>query len=330
MRHIYLFIVICCLFGGGELAAQQLAQYSLYMMNKHHVNPAYAGLDHSVVATGVFRKQWVDLVGSPTSQQLSVHMPVYRLGGGLGLNVENDVLGAKRTTSASLSYSYWMALSKKSLFAIGVGAGIMQKALDGNKLRAPEGTYGPDGGGLFNHNDNSLPTGLETAFVPIVNAGIHFQNENWNISLAAKNLLESEANIQLEQGSTQLKQNRHFYGMIGFGMDIGSTFELMPSLLLQSDLQETQIELNARIRYNGNIFGGAGIRGYNKNTLDAVVFIVGLNLNEKTTLAYAYDLTLSGLNAVSNGSHEITIIYNLNKTFGGGVPPPIIHNPRFL
>ena len=100
--------------------------------------------------------------------------------------------------------------------------------------------------------------------------------------------------------------------------------------MIQSDMQQTQVELTTLLRYSGNVFGGAGLRGYNKNTFDAVVLLAGFNLNEKTTLAYAYDLSLSALNSVSNGSHAITLRYNFNKPLGGGVPPPIIYNPRFL
>ena len=56
----------------------------------------------------------------------------------------------------------------------------------------------------------------------------------------------------------------------------------------------------------------------------------GFKLSEKITLAYAYDLTLSELSQVSNGSHEIMINYNLGKALGKGKPPRIIYNPRNL
>jgi len=100
--------------------------------------------------------------------------------------------------------------------------------------------------------------------------------------------------------------------------------------MLKSDLQETQVEISTLVKYNDNIFGGASFRGYNNNTIDAAAFLAGIKLSEKITLAYSYDLTLSSYNSVSTGSHEILINYNLNRKIGAGIPPRIIHNPRFL
>ena len=93
-----------------SLKAQLPANYSLYMMNKMHWNPAYAGLDHSLSFTGIFRKQWVDLNGSPTTQNVNVHMPMYMTSGGIGLNLENDALGAQRLTTVTLAYNYQAVL----------------------------------------------------------------------------------------------------------------------------------------------------------------------------------------------------------------------------
>ncbi|NJK84494.1 MAG: type IX secretion system membrane protein PorP/SprF [Saprospiraceae bacterium] len=57
--------------------AQQPSQYSLYMFNRMAYNPAYAGLDNSLSTTGVFRRQWVNLQGSPIAQHLNLHAPLY-------------------------------------------------------------------------------------------------------------------------------------------------------------------------------------------------------------------------------------------------------------
>ena len=90
------------------------------------------------------------------------------------------------------------------------------------------------------------------------------------------------------------------------------------------------MEISTIVTYNDNIFGGASFRGYNSNSTDAVVIIAGYKLNERVTLAYSYDITLSELNRVSQGSHEIMLNYNLNKDIGKGRLPKIIYNPRFL
>jgi len=58
--------------------------------------------------------------------------------------------------------------------------------------------------------------------------------------------------------------------------------------------------------------------------------IVGFKLNDHISLAYAYDFTLSAINQVSNGSHEVMLSYDLNKPLGVGRPPKVIYNPRSL
>jgi len=325
MNRIFtLFILLGCFY---SIQAQQSPQYSLYMLNKYGLNPAYGGFDNSLSISGVLRKQWVDLEGSPFTQQVNAHIPLYIIRGGMGIVVENDILGASRVSSATLSYNYWIPVNKKSVFSIGLSGGIVQRALDGAELRAPDGEYE---GGTIQHNDDQLPTGLETAIAPTVSAGVYYQAAKFEVGFSSVNILGNEVKFSDGSTNTNIEQKRHYMFFAATNFEIGSMLEVMPSVLLKSDVEQTQAELSALVRYNGNIFGGASIRGYNQNTLDAVVLIVGMKINDKTTIGYSYDLTLSDLNSVSTGSHEISINYNLNKTIGGGVPPPIIYNPRFL
>ena len=327
MKKIFTFLILLgCIY---NMNAQQSPQYSLYMLNKYAINPAYGGLDNSLSFTGVVRKQWVNLEGSPFTQQINAHMPLYRLRGGIGISLENDILGASRNSTALLSYNYWVQVNKTSLFSVGLSAGVVQKALDGTKLRASGGEYS-ENTGTINHNDNRIPIGLETAIAPTVNGGIYFQSKRLDLGFSAINLLGNDLKFNYSDGQTDFLQKRHFMLFAATNFEIGDLIELMPSVLIKSDITQNQVELSTILRYNGNVFGGASIRGYDNVTLDAVVFIAGMKINEKTTLAYSYDLTLSDLKNVSDGSHEITVNYNLNKPIGGGVPPPIIYNPRFL
>ena len=96
-----LFTLLILAFALSLAYGQQPAQYSLFMMNKLNWNPAYAGLDNSLSATGVYRAQWAGLEGNPVTQNVNVHMPLYILSSGIGINLENDELRATwRNTSA--------------------------------------------------------------------------------------------------------------------------------------------------------------------------------------------------------------------------------------
>lgn len=292
-------------------------------MNKMHWNPAYAGLDQSLSITGAFRKQWAGLEGSPSTQNVNAHMPLYIASSGIGINVENDILGAERNTAAMLAYNYQMPLGS-GILSVGLAGGIIQRSLDGSALRTPGGDYSEPG--VIEHNDNLLPLVEESTTLPTFDAGLFFQNEWLDVGISAKNLVESTA--EFTTVSLQLKRN--YFAIVDMHLEVNGSFTLHPSIFVRSDFIQTQTDLGVRIQYDGNIFGGASLRGYNSDSIDAVAIIAGFNLSSNLKLAYAFDVTMSDLNAVSNGSHEIMLNFNLNKKIGEGKPPNIIYNPRSL
>ena len=326
MRKVFTLMIfsVCTYFAG---MAQQSPQYSMYMLNKYNYNPAYAGLDNSLSVTGVFRKQWVNLEGSPVTQNINAHMPFYYLNGGFGINLENDQLGVERNSSTTLSYNYFLPVSKRNLLSLGIGAGVIQKSLDGSKLKTPGGDYSEPP--IIDHRDLLLPNGKVSATAPYFNAGVYFYSDKLEFGISANNLIEPTAALNAEE-IVNVKFIRNYFFSFAYSFEISRDIVIQPSFLAKSDLIQTQFEVSAVVRYNDNIFGGASFRGYNANSIDAAVLLAGFKLNEKITLAYSYDLTLSGLRKVSNGSHEILLNYNLNKPIGKGIPPKIIYNPRFL
>ena len=322
MKYFFTLIIMCVAF---TVQSQQLGQYTMYMLNQYRTNSAYAGLDNSLSATGVFRSQWVGLEGSPTMQNINLHMPMYIINGGIGLNVENITLGAEQNLSAKLSYAFHKVVGNVGILSIGAGAGIYQKSLDGNRLRTPGGDYVENT--PINHNDQILSEAQESAITPIFDIGVFYQSEKLEIGASAVNLVEPKVNLNTNV-NFQLK--RHYFLTMAYNWEVSNLLTFQPSIMAKSDLTETQLEISAIVKYDDNIFVGTAFRGYSQNTIDAAAFLAGIKLSEKITLAYSYDLTLSSYNSVSNGSHEILIKYNLNKTIGAGVPPRIIHNPRFL
>ncbi len=306
--------------------AQQPAQYSLYMLNPYNFNVAYAGLDESLSVTGVFRKQWVALDGSPITQDFNAHLPWYFLSGGLGLDVENDILGAERNTRVSFSYNYVRELRKSAFFSVGMGGGILQKSLDGTKLRAPEGTYQS---GTINHNDDLLPLTKVSGIAPTLNFGVYYKSKTIEAGFSANNLIPASFTYETTNNTVNIDQVRSYFFIFAYDFEVGNRFAVKPSVFVKSDAIQTQAELSAVLKYNEKIFGGSSLRGYNNNTIDAVVFLAGMHVTDNITVAYSYDLSLSPLKVVNKGSHEIMINYNLRKEIGGSVPTKVIYNPRF-
>jgi len=311
------FLLMCTSF---QLLAQQESQYSLFMFNPMAYNPAYAGMDFSLSATGVFRRQWVDLDFTPTTQQVNVHSPIPQLFGGVGISFDNDQYGAEQMTRFGLAYAYQLSLGE-GVLSLGAQANITQRSLNGSLLRTPGGTYSD---GSIDHNDPILPLANESGSSPAFDLGVYYQQESWELGIGVRNITESAT----ELNSLAIRNVRNFSLSGKADINLTSILKLSPYLLIQSDGVQTQTSIAAIAEYNDNIFLGAAFRGYNTDSRDAVAIIGGFRISPKLKLAYAYDVTISGLKQVTSGSHEILLNYNLNQRYVFSKPPNTIYHPR--
>lgn len=306
----------------GFLAnGQQLSRYSMPWLDIVQFNPAYAGLDNSLSITGAYRSQWSNLEGAPVGQRFSAHLPIYFLSSGFGIEVERDELGARNLNSASASYNFQLVRGQ-SVISFGASARYQQLGLDGSRLRTPDGIY--EDGNTIIHNDDLLPRGNVSEGTLSFGAGAYYQSENLEGGVSVKNLNAPTIGFS----GLDYTLGRQYHGFARGRFDVLSKWEAIPFAYVISDGIQTQISAGANLRYRENIFGGGAYRSGGSDGPDAVVLSGGFNLSDKVSLAYAYDLTLSALRTVNDGSHEITLKYNLRKRIGAGVPPPIIYYPR--
>ncbi len=317
---ILLLYIWCPFFASG----QQTAQYSLFALNPFGWNPAYAGMDNSLVATGVWRKQWNGLDGGPVTQHANVHLPVYAIRSGLGLLVENESPGAHRQTSGLLAWNYQMPVGRDGVLSAGLSGGFSQIVLDGTLIRTPEGTY-PDQQ-IGSHNDPQLTYNKESAGAPVFGAGVFFVKGKMEAGLAAQQLGKSR--WKFSQNLT-LNSRQTISASAGRTFGISENLTLKPVFLVKTDFAETQMELTLVARLREKILGGVAFRGFSGKSRDAFTLFGGTKLNERTTVAYSYDITVSKLSTVSRGSHELLLQYNLGKELGKGRLPSVIFNPRF-
>ena len=304
--------------------SQQPAQYSLYMLNKYAFNPAYAGMDNSLSFTGVYRNQWVGLEGAPETQGLNAHMPLYFLGGGVGFVAEKETIGSWRQTSAVATYSYQMEAGTAGVLSLGMSIGLLQRELDGSKVRTPEGVYNE--GSQIDHQDDLLFSDLQNGSAPTFHVGAFYQGEKLEAGISAMNLIENEVSLS----SAGFKPDRTYFLYIGYQIDLDKKLVAVPSALVKSSTEQTQVDLSVLMRYDENIFLGASFRGYDAKTRDAASIFGGFKLSERIVLGYAFDVPISDLKPVNNGTHEFYLNYNLGKEIGKGKPPHIIYNPRSL
>ncbi len=319
------FIVLIVLFVIGTSSwAQQAPQYSLTAFNPYQANFAYAGFDGTLTGAAVYRSQWNGLAGSPESQWITGHAPVYRLRGALGASLHNESLGVEQNLRLSLSYNHVREMEFGYLSA-GIQLGAFQKTFDGSLLRAREGIYRD---GSFSHNDPALVESQIASFTPFAGVAFYVITDlleggiQWS-NLLAGPLTDNSSNIAIDQVSDL---QIFLQSQYEFSQDLVAR----AAIQLKSDLVMWQSELHAWAVYRDMYGAGLGYRGINGPNADAIVLLATLRLGERWVANYAYDLGLSSLNSVHSGSHEIMVVYNLGRRIGEAQRVPVIHNPRFL
>jgi len=114
---------------------------------------------------------------------------------------------------------------------------------------------------------------------------------------------------QNDEGYTYTKDRvkPHFYLQGGYKYNIDRNYDIEPSVLIKSVPHYDFIwDLDCRVIYQKMMWAGLGFRSSYKN-VDAMLIFIGYNYNDMVNIGYSYDYTLSKLNSVSNGSHEIML-----------------------
>lgn len=323
LLQIYLLLLMVAgIFPASQ--AQQAPQYTMNMLDKYRANPGYGGMDASLSITGSLKSQWEGFPGAPKFQNVSAHMPLYIANGGVGVQLLHDQIGAEESTGFRASYNYVMETAY-GIVSAGVSAGIIQKKIDGSRLRTRDGIYE---GNTIVHNDPILSSTLGSGLSPNTAVGLYFANDFLEAGIAVDQLLSPTVTLNnAEETSFRLK--RTYNAFVEYIYPVNEILQVYPSVFIKSDGVQTQVDLSGRFEYQDIYFGGLTFRGYSKNTIDALALFVGARVSRQLSLAYGYDITLSRLSSYSEGTHEIVIYYNLGKPIGVGKPERIIYNPRF-
>jgi type IX secretion system PorP/SprF family membrane protein len=286
--------------------AQQDPQFSQNMFNRLFVNPASAGSSEAICASLLYRAQWVSFDGAPKSGVLGIEAPLFNNKVGVGLSILTDQIGFENTLQGKLAANYKFNVGNGKL-AIGVDFDFMQHEIDG-KFKAPDQSA----------NDPAIPKSAVSGTAFDLGSGIFYNSEKLYVGLSATHLLESE--VDLDNFKKEYK--RHFYGMIGYTIDLTPTVALKPMVFVKNVTDNTTFDVNLNAHFNDRFWVGVSYRNE-----DAIVGLLGLNITEKLRLGYSYDFTTSDVKDYSDGTHEIMLGYcfNVKKRV-----PVSIRNVRFL
>ena len=326
IQFLYNFVCFfCCItFGIVSVTAQQQMELSHIHYYPAIFNPAYVADNNDVNVQMLYRNQWLALNGAPQSQALVVDLPIPFIKSGFGLNISNDVIGEQRLTSIALAYKYNLQLSKYAKIGFGLQAGAFQYQLNGDQLITSTGNYENT---IF-HNDNILPNVVVNSYQPKITAGVNFTNSFLSTGLAVNYLLNAKIAGTANENFKKYNAIPHYSYNLAINFSITDNIQFKPALFVHSDLTVHQINTLMRLGI-ANFDFGVGYRGYTKNSNDAVILLVGLQIVENLLIRYSYDLGLSNLNNSHIGSHELSMHYKIKNLLKGPLKK-IIYNPRYL
>ncbi|TKC04251.1 PorP/SprF family type IX secretion system membrane protein [Pedobacter frigoris] len=313
--------------------AQQNIQFTQYIFNTLSVNPAYAGYKEEWFAQMAYRNQWTGIDGAPKTAQLSIDGVADRekKNVGLGLQITDDRLGPQSLTSIYANYAYRLRLDAEDTqrLSFGIGVGLSQYGLDGEKLRPVD------------QGDVDLPVGKISSTIPDMRFGVYYYNPKWYIGASVMDLLSGDNSNSVfnwdNNTVSNLKRKRHFYLIAGTLLNLSPDTKLRPSIMLKEDLKgPTSLDINGMLIFGGRFWVGASYRtgitlwkkdyaeGQQLSKQNSVSGITQFYINDRFRIGYSYDYIVSKLSSVQNGTHEIT----LGLTFPG--KGKRVLSPRFF
>lgn len=291
-NYIALFVLL-----GLFVKAQQLPQYSQYMLNQMAINPAVAGKDDFSEVRSNNRLQWVGITDAPRTYMLTLQGPIKAKNMGLGMNLYTDIVGPTRRTGLNFSYAYHLQLNKDIRLSMAASGGILQWGIDGNKIT------------LHDESDQQLHTTYQTTIVPDFGTGLYlYQKNKFYLGFAIPQIYQSQ--IKLYKGAYKNSRIVSQYNLNGAYMfDVNDDFKVEPSFLLKYEYPAPiKLDLGARVIYKEQIWLGAAYR-----TSDAFSAIIGYLYQDYLMIGYSYDITTTTIRKYSGGTHEIMLGIKFSK-----------------
>ena len=294
---IGIFVLISSI---STVFAQQDPQYTQYMYSMNILNPAYAG-SRGVTSIGLLgRTQWVGVDGAPQTATLSINGPVGN-NVGLGFSVIHDEIGPVKEDNLYADFSYTLNFSGEDKFAFGIKAGA-------TFLNVREFT-------TVDQDPLNVPVSL---VAPNFGVGVMYYNDRFYAGLSVPNFIESRY-LDTKNGiSSSASEKTHYFLTSGYVFDLDENLKLKPSTMLKAAPGaplSVDLSLNLLIQEKVEL-------GLSHRLDDSISGMVGFQVSQDLRIGYAYDYTTTNFGVFNSGSHEIMILFDLNKKK--------IKSPRFF
>jgi type IX secretion system PorP/SprF family membrane protein len=301
-QHIIILVILCIV--AAKARAQQDPMYNQYMFNTLAFNPAYAGSADVLTVMALSRHQWVGFEGAPATQTLLAHTPLKDPAIGVGLSLIHDKAGPSRQTSVFGDFSYRIRVTDDSQLAFGLKGGFNVHQADLASLTTVE--------------EDPANVNIQGRLLPNFGFGLFWHSDLWYVGLSAPKLLQNDVEVATaSMVLTTVQEQRHYFLMAGYVMDLVQDIKFKPSIMLRSVAgAPLSLDLNANFLLRERIWFGAMYRVGN-----AFGLMGQYQINEQFRAGYAFDLTTTRIGAYNAGTHEIMLSYDLRFIQGRTISP---------
>ncbi len=306
--------------------AQQLPQYSQYQRNTVMVNPGAVGAYDFTDITLGGRYQWSGFDYSPrtayayvsakiggTKQRYNpslrtsqgpVRNPqvgVGKLKHGVGGQVYLDEYGAFRKISFAGIYAIHLPVSRTSNISMGVKAGISNNQFLQERATVLTQMTGYNGVAMNDDTYNSFIANQSSKNNMDLGIGMYYYSSNYFVGISADQLTRDM--VTFGSGTANFDEQMHFQATAGYKFKLTNEWTIQPSVLFKY-MSPAPLSFDGTIQMEYKEWMWFGLSYRNQ---DAVIAMLGMNINNTFKFGYSYDLTTSGLNSVSNGTHELVL-----------------------
>lgn len=313
--------------------------YSQFTNIPIYYNPAYTGLEQGMRAKFAYRRQWVKMPHD--FKAMNFNMDVAARGipgsGGLGLMFDssNEGSGLIKRNSFGVNLAVRIPVMDNVVSQLGISATFVQKYIDWTRLVFSD-QLDEQYGNIY-PTDFAPPSSNKVNFPDFSVGGIfRFKQDAGKESviigtfgLALNHLFEPNESFISAESRLPIK----FVGSMDFQIhqeensrNAGNGFRYNPAIMYmnQGGMDSWSIGLNV---YKFPLYVGAWYRNSEMQFMDndAVIVLLGINTNfgdnSRMKLIYSYDVILTDLAKATGGSHEITLIFEMDdmRLFGNNV-----------
>ena len=271
------------------LFAQQSVNFSLYRYHLNLINPAFAGVAETPVASLSVRSQWVGVGDAPTTQGFSLTYPgKKRLHE--GLTVITDKIFIESQTQVFADFSYELPMSNNTALYLGIKAGTTFYGLEASRLNNAG-------------SDNRLVD--QSGYVPNLGVGFYYDAPNFFFSFSIPRMFSAERYKERNEQTIQVRDQPHYYVSSGLRLPLTTRWDFRPTAFLSMVADApNQYVLDALFTFDNKF--DLGLQYYQGNGLGATTF---LQVSNGLRIGYAYTASVSNdLNAFSRPTHELGLI----------------------